>query len=136
MDNPTVRNLIGIVAGVIVGGLVVFAVEAVGHSLFPPPAGTDLSNPQALEKLIGMLPIGALVAVVVGWFLGSFAGSFTAKKIAGTTVAPWAVAIVFIGLTAYNFAIIPHPMWMIAAGVLLPLLSAWLVNRGSAAQSA
>ena len=77
MGNPLVRQILGVLAGVIVGGLIVFCVELVGHSLFPPPAGTDLSNPDDMNQLISTLPMSALVIVLVGWLLGSLAGAWT-----------------------------------------------------------
>jgi hypothetical protein len=132
MNNPVLKNILGIVAGVIAGGIVVFLVELVGHTIFPPPEGTDLSDPEAMRTLIDSLPAGALVSVVVGWFLGSLTGCFTAQKIAGSTLAAWIVAVLFICLTAYNFTVIPHPLWMMAAGILLPLVAALLVIRRAA----
>lgn len=129
MDNPLLKTILGVVAGVIVGGAVVFVTEMIGHSLFPPPAGTDLSNPEDLKRLMESLPTAAYAMVLLGWFLGSFAGAFVALKIANKPVAAWAVAVLFILLTAANFVMIPHPMWMIAAGILIPLASAWLALR-------
>ena len=127
--NPTVRLILGIVAGVVVGGLVVFLVEGAGHAIFPPPAGTDLSDPETMKGLIATLPTGAIAMVLIGWFLGSLAGAITAKAIADRDLAAWIVAFLFIGLTATNFLYIPHPVWMMAAGVALPLIAAWLATR-------
>lgn len=129
MENALVRQVLGVIAGVIVGGLVVFVVELIGHSLFPPPAGTDLSDPEAVKRLISTLPTGALIMVLVGWLLGSFAGAWTANRIARTTIAGWIVAGLFVLLTAYNFTIIPHPAWMMAAGIAIPLAAAATASR-------
>ena len=129
MDNPLVRQILGVIAGVVVGGLVVFLVEFAGHSLFPPPPGTDLTNPEDVKRLMSLLPAGAFVMVLFGWFLGSLAGAWTANRIARTSIAGWIVAALFILLTAYNFTVIPHPMWMMAAGVVIPLVSAWIASR-------
>lgn len=129
MGNPIARQLLGVIAGVVVGGLVVFLVELAGHSLFPPPPGTDLSNQEDVKRLISLLPVGALLMVLVGWLLGSLAGAWTANRIARTSMAGWIVAALFILLTAYNFTIIPHPAWMMAAGLAIPLASAWIASR-------
>jgi hypothetical protein len=129
MDHPLVKTILAVLAGVIAGGAIVFVTEAVGHSLFPPPADIDLSNPEDVKRLMASLPAGAFVMVLVGWFLGSLAGAFVAYSISGKPVAAWAVAAIFILFTAMNFAMIPHPAWMIAAGLLIPLASAWLALR-------
>lgn len=127
--NSNVRMILGIVAGVVVGGLVVFLVESAGHAMFPPPVGTDLSNPEAMKTLIASLPAGAIVMLLLGWFLGALAGAVTAKVIAKRDMAAWIVGVIFVALTASNFIYIPHPVWMMAAGVALPLLAAWIATR-------
>lgn len=132
MGNPIARQALGVIAGVVVGGLVVFLVELVGHSLFPTPPSTDLSNPEDVKRLISLLPVGALLMVLVGWLLGSLAGAWTASRIARTNMAGWIVAALFILLTVYNFTVIPHPLWMMAAGVVIPLVAAWIAARLSA----
>lgn len=127
--NSNVRMILGIVAGVVVGGLVVFLVESAGHAMFPPPVGTDLSNPEAMKTLIVSLPAGGIVMLLLGWFLGALAGAVTAKVIAKREMAAWIVGVIFVALTASNFIYIPHPVWMMAAGVALPLLAAWIATR-------
>jgi ABC-type Na+ efflux pump permease subunit len=105
--------------------------QTVGHSLFPPPADINLADPEDVKRLMASLPAAAFAFVLLGWFLGSFVGSFVARKIARSNAAAWAVAVLFILFTAMNFVMIPHPLWMIAAGVLIPLASAWLAIRFS-----
>ena len=129
MDKPIVRIILGVVIGVVIGGLVVFLVEGAGHAMYPPPPGTDLSNPESLKTLMATMPTGALVMVMLGWFLGSLAGAWIARLVAKRDIAAWIVAILFICLTATNFLYIPHPVWMMIAGVLIPMVSAWLVTR-------
>jgi hypothetical protein len=134
MDQSLPRTILGVVAGVIAGGVIVFATEAVGHSLFPPPPAINLADPEDVKRLMASLPAGAFAFVLAGWFLGSFAGAFVARLVAGRDSAAWAVAVLFILFTSMNFVMIPHPMWMIAAGILIPLASAWLALRLSGAR--
>ena len=129
MNNPAMRTAAGAVLGIIVGGAVVFAVETIGHSMYPPPDGIDLSDPQAVKSLIASLPVAALVMVLVGWLVGSFAGAWVARRVGQSDLAAWIVAAAFIAFTAVNFVMIPHPLWMMAIGVLIPLATAWLVTR-------
>lgn len=135
MDQPLVKTILAVLAGVIAGGAIVFVTEFVGHSLFPPPANINLADPNDVKRLMASLPAGAFAMVLVGWFLGSFVGAFVAYSISCRAIAAWAVAAIFILFTAMNFMMIPHPAWMIAAGLLIPLASARLVlrlRRGSA----
>lgn len=129
MDNQPMKTIVAVVAGVVLGGAIVFVTEAVGHSLFPPPSDINLADPEDVTRLMASLPAGAFAMVLLGWFLGSLAGALVAFRIARKAVAAWAVALVFILLTTVNFYMIPHPAWMIAAGLLIPLASAWLALR-------
>ena len=129
MENAWVKTILAVLAGVIAGGAIIFVTEAVGHSLFPPPADINLADPEDVKRLMASLPAAAFAFVLAGWFLGSLAGAFVARKIARSDVAAWAVAVLFILFTAMNFVMIPHPMWMIAAGIVIPLAGAWLAIR-------
>ena len=121
MDNPVLKTSLAVVAGVIAGGAIVFVTEAIGHSLFPPPADIDLSNPDDVKRLMASLPAGAFAMVLLGWFLGGFSpGPTSAHAIARKPVAAWAVAVIFILFTIMNFFMIPHPAWIDRRGVADP----------------
>lgn len=128
------RTILAVILGIVVAGLIVAGIETIGHTLNPPPPGTDLTSPEALKTLIASLPVAALVIVVLAWALGSIGGGFTAAKISRQHKrgAALAVGIVMVLLVASNFFVIPHPLWMMALGVLLPIPLA-LVGRKLAA---
>jgi hypothetical protein len=69
------RMLMGIVAGIVVAFVCIFAVEWVGHSVYPPPPGLDLSNPADMERLMAAMPATAKALVLVAWFVGALAGA-------------------------------------------------------------
>ena len=123
------RMILGIVAGVAVAMLCVFGVELVGHGLYPPPEGIDASNPADLERMMASLPIGALAFVTVAWFVGALLGGLTANAIARRALAGWIVALLIIGAGVWTMLMIPHPVWMWAAGIGLPLIAGWLAQR-------
>jgi hypothetical protein len=120
-----IRKILGVVAGVVAGGLVVFAVEAVGHAVFPPPPGLDTSDPETMKTMMQSLPVGALLCVVVAWVLGAFAGGAVAALVGrslGPALVTGALQLLF-GIV--TMVMIPHPLWMIALGIVLPLPAAW-----------
>ena len=123
------KTVLGVLAGIVVAGLCVFAIEFIGHSVFPPPADTDLSNPAHVERLMATLPVGAFVFVLVGWFVGALAGAWVAIRIAQQSLAGWIVAAFVICAGGYTMMIIPHPVWMWVAGIALPIVGAWLAQR-------
>ena len=123
------KIVLGVVAGVVIAFVCVFAVEFVGHSVFPPPPDIDLTNPADVERLMSTLPAGAFAFVVAAWFVGALAGAWTANRIAQRGLAGWIVALLAICGGVYTMTIIPHPTWMWAAGIALPLIAAWLAQR-------
>lgn len=123
------RLLMGIVAGVVAAFLCVFAVEFVAHGLYPPPAGLDASNPADQARLMAAMPAAAKAMVLLAWFAGALAGAWTANRIAGRSLAGWIVALLVIAAGIATMAMIPHPAWMWAGGIALPLLAAWIADR-------
>jgi len=119
----------GVIAGVVVAFLCVFGVEMIGHSLYPPPAGLDLDNPADQARVMEAMPSAAKAMVLAAWFVGALAGAWTANRIAGRGLAGWIVALLVIAAGIATMVMIPHPAWMWAGGVLLPLLAAWIADR-------
>lgn len=126
------RNLFAIVSGLFAMMIVITFIE-LGNAkfLFPPPAGLDLRSPEAVAAYIPTMPWGALAVVLLGWLLGAFAGGAVAARVAGShrTACALVVATVEVALVAMNAASIPHPTWVSASGLLLPIPLAWLAAR-------
>ena len=80
MASPAVRNVVATIAGIVVAVTVVFVVEGIGHAIFPPPEGLDLTVAEDRERLMDLVPTGAKVAVVAAWFLGALAGACTSHR--------------------------------------------------------
>ena len=105
---------------------------------FPPPSGVDVRDARQLAALVAQMPVGALGLVLAGWVVGALDGGLVAALIAKRRV-PAIVVGVLVMLGAFLMvAMVPHPMWMSIAGVLLPvpaaLFGAWLVRgRNTAA---
>ena len=130
------RMAVGILAGIVVAFLCVFAVEMIGHSLYPPPAGLDVNDPADQARLMDAMPAAAKALVLLAWFAGALAGAWTANRIAGRSIAGWAVALLVIAAGVATMLMIPHPAWMWAGGIALPLLAGWLAERMAAGRGA
>jgi hypothetical protein len=123
------RTVLAVFAGFIAAILCVAGIETLGHLVFPPPPGFDASDPANAARLMEMVPIAALLFVVGGWFVGALTGAWVANAIAGKAPAGWSVAVLVVAGGVVTMVMIPHPAWMWAAGILLPLLAAWLAQR-------
>ncbi|HUE78829.1 MAG TPA: hypothetical protein VMN38_04285 [Sphingomicrobium sp.] len=119
-----IRNLAGLASGLAVAIATVMVIETVGNQLYPPPTGYDMTQATALT-----LPFETLIWPVIGWFLGALAGSWLAVRLSPERWTGWVVAGCVLVATIFNFALITHPLWMMAAGVLAPVLGGWIAQR-------
>ncbi|MEL6610500.1 MAG: hypothetical protein AAFQ53_00270 [Bacteroidota bacterium] len=111
------RSILAPVVAVVVGALVVAAIEAAGHKAFPPPADIDVADRDALARVIENAPFGALVFVLIAWFCGTAAAVFTAIRVHPDR-ARWAAYVAAALLAAgavVTIVTIPHPTWFVIA---------------------
>jgi hypothetical protein len=127
--TSTGRRALGIVVGIVTGGIIAGIVQAIGHRLYPLPHGVNILNPADLHMMIARMPAAAKSVVLAAWFLGALIGGSTALTIARWYAAPWIVAGAIVLAGIWSMIMIPHPVWMMAAGLTLPLLAAALVSR-------
>lgn len=123
------RIILGMIAGIAASFVTTLLVQMAGHAVFPPPAGLDPTDPDQIAAMMDSLPFGSLVAVVLAWGLGAFAGGSVAILVSKKNWAAWIIAFVVLALTAINLIMIPHPVWMIAAGPLVIALAAFLAVK-------
>lgn len=125
------RTLLGVLAGLATMFVTITAVQLLGAQLFPPPAGVDMNDPAQLAEMVAMMPLGALAFVVVAWALGALAGGWVAARIGRPhpRVAAAVVGAAVIAGVVMMVLQIPHPLWMSATGLLLPLPLALLGAR-------
>ena len=121
------KIILGIVAGAVVAFACIMGIEAIGHMLYPPPV--DVTDPAQLARLMDVMPTMAIVFVAVGWFVGALIGGWAANAIARRALAGWVVALLIVAGGVATMMAIPHPVWMWAAGILLPLIAAKLAQR-------
>jgi len=115
------RTLMGLAAGLAVAIVTIMIVEAIGNQLFPPPHGYDMTAASTMA-----LPIETLIWPVIGWFLGSLAGSAIAVHLSGERWAGWAIVGLVLAAMVLTFALLTHPMWMMVAGPLAAIVGGWI----------
>lgn len=129
------RSIVAVLAGMIVFAFLVMAIEAVGMMIFPPPPGTDMADPEAARAAMANAPMGSLLVVLLAWIVGTFAGAWTAARIARRAPVGHGLVVGVLGLAAAiaNMLMIPHPIWFWVLGVAVFLPAAWLGARIAAA---
>ena len=126
------RNVLAVVAGVVIGGAVNMALIMLSPVLIPPPAGVDPSNTESLIKGIHLFEPRHYVMPFLAHAFGTLAGAFAAYLIAATykVQIAFAIGVVFLcGGVAASF-MIPAPAGFIALDLLAAYIPmAWLGIR-------
>jgi hypothetical protein len=133
--NPTVRNVLAVLAGLVAGVVAIMLLEMVGWLIYPPTP--DLEPAEVMANS----PIGALLMVELAAALGSLvAGAVAAKLGVGKPMVLAAIAGVVLTLGGIaSVAMVPHPMWFVVLSTLTFVPMALLGGRlvaGRAASSA
>lgn len=130
--STIVRNVLAVLAGIVVGSAVNMALIAVGPSLIPPPPGVDVTTAEGLSKAMPLFEPRHFVMPFLAHAIGTFAGALTTHLIAATRRAQLAYLIGAVFLTGGVAAsvMIPAPAWFIALDLLVAYLPmAWLGSR-------
>jgi hypothetical protein len=105
-----------------------------GHLVFPPPAGTDVSDPAQLAAIIDTIPIGAKIWLAGAWTVAGFVAGAIAVWIGRAQLAAFGVAGILLGLGILTMIEIPHPVWLMVAYSLALFVPAivggyWMTRR-------
>ena len=122
------RSLLGALLGVVVAMLTITAVEFLGHQAYPPPPALNPMDPTDMERILGLLPVGAKWFIVGAWTCGAFLGGLAAALVARhpRIAALVPALLVMTGVIMVSLQMPAHPRWMAVAGLLLPIPAALL----------
>lgn len=126
------RNVLALVAGIVVGGAVNMALITLGPTLVPPPGGVDVRTAEGLRASMHLLQPRHFVMPFLAHALGTLAGALTACVIAASyrTQFAYAVGAFFLMGGIAASLMIPAPAWFIALDLIAAYLPmAWLATR-------
>ena len=124
MTKDILRSAIAAVIGIVVAFGLIWIAQYAGSEISP-----DVYDLNSGEVLI---PIGSTIALLVGWFIGTFAGGWLAMRVSAGTGAGWIVAGAVIGAALYRAVTLADTWWIMALGALIPLAAVWLAQRATA----
>lgn len=133
------RNVLAILAGLVLGSGVNMALIALGPSLVPPPAGVDVRDAESLRAGIHLFGPQHFLMPFLAHALGTFVGALVAWLIASRDKARMAYVVGFLFLCGGIAAalMVPAPAWFIALDLLVAYLPmAWLAVRVGAGMQA
>jgi hypothetical protein len=92
--------------------------------VFPPPR-LNLNNPNAPAAL----PLANQLFPVLAWFIATLIGGFIAVALSSRTWTAWLVAASMIAGQTIDYLLGRHAPWVMAAGILAPLIAAWIAQK-------
>ena len=124
--KPTVRNILAVLAGIVVGSIVNMFIITISSSVIAPPEGVDVTSMEGLKAALPLFEPKHFLMPFLAHALGTLAGAFLAAKIAASYHMRFAMAIgafFLIGGIANVFTL-PSPLWfsvLDVAGAYLPM---------------
>ena len=129
--NPTIKNILAVLAGIIIGGIVNMGIIMISGYVIPPPEGVDMTTAEGIKAAVDadvlqskhyIMPflahaLGVLVGAVVATLLGA-SHKFRLAMVIG-------VFFLIGGIMAANM--IPAPTWFIVLDLVMAYIPmAWL----------
>lgn len=125
----SLRNVLAVIAGLVIGSIANMALITIGPSIIPPPAGVDVSSAESLSKAMHLFEPRHFIMPFLAHAVGTLAGAIVAYLIAASYKVPLAYLIAALFLCGGIVAsfMIPVPKWFIAVDLLAAYLPmAWL----------
>jgi len=130
--NRVVRNIIAVIAGIIVGGFVNMSIINISGYLIPPPEGADVTAMEGLKASIHLFEPKHFIMPFLAHALGTLTGAFVAALIAASHKMKFAVGLGIFNLLGgiVTSFLIPAPLWFIVldlAAAYIPM--AWIGGK-------
>lgn len=129
--HPIIRNVLAVIAGLLLGHTINFYLVQWGHSWIP-VEGVDLNNMEELVKVMPTLEAKHFVFPFLAHALGALLGAFLTGVIAATHKMKLALvigAVFFTGGIAASI-LIPAPTWFMITDLLLAYFPmAWIGGK-------
>ncbi|WP_334113724.1 hypothetical protein [Paucihalobacter sp.] len=118
--NPTLRNVIAVIIGLVVGSGFNMGIIMVSGSIIPPPAGVDPAQIDSLVNNMYLFKPKHFIMPFLAHAIGTLVGAFLAAKIAAKYHFNMAMIIgLFFLLGGISSAfMLPAPTWFILVDVV------------------
>jgi hypothetical protein len=111
--NPTLRNILAIIAGCVIGSVVNGSIIMISGSVIAPPEGADVTTMEGLKASMHLFEPKHFLFPFLAHAIWTFIGALVAVFIAATHKKRFALIIAgifFIG-GVINVAMLPSPLW-------------------------
>ncbi len=130
--NPTLKNILAVVAGLLIGSVVNMGLIMISGKVIPPPEGADVTTMEGLKASMHLMQPKHFLFPFLAHALGTFVGAALAATLAATRKMRLAIVIGIIFLVGgiTNVFMLPSPMWFNVVdlvGAYIPM--AWIAGK-------
>ena len=136
--NPIVRNILAVLAGIIIGSMVNMGIITISNSIIPLPEGVNPEDMESLKENIHLFKPIDFLPIFLAHALGAFVGALVAGFVAVTHKMKFALSIgvffLFGGIAMVMM--LPTPMWfnaldLIVAYIPMGFLAGKIATKGN-----
>lgn len=130
--NPLLKNILALVAGIIMGSIVNMGIIMLSSSIIPPPEGVDVTNMESLKSSLHLFEPRHFIFPFLAHALGTLVGAYIAALIAANNKLKFALGIgVFFLLGGITSVImLPTPTWFSVLDLVVAYIpTAWLGGK-------
>lgn len=134
--NPIVRNILAVVAGIIIGSAVNMGIIMISGSIIPPPNGADVTTAEGLKAAMHLFQPKHFLMPFLAHALGTFAGALLASLIAANRKMIFAmvIGVFFLAGGIASVLMLPSPLWftvvdLVGAYIPMAYLAAKLTEK-------
>jgi hypothetical protein len=131
--HPIIRNILAVIAGLLIGGAVNMGIVMMGPHVIPPPNSADTTTMEGLKVSMHLFQPRHFIFPFLAHAIGTFVGAWLAVLIAANHKLKFAmiIGVAFLIGGILNIVMLPSPLWFTAldvVGAYLPMgYLAWMV---------
>lgn len=121
---PILKNILAIIAGIILGSVVNMGIIMISGSIIQPPNGADVTTSEGLKAAMHLFQPKHFILPFSAHALGTFAGALVAAMIAATNKMKFAlgIGVFFLAGGIATIFMLPSPTWF----TVLDLVGAYI----------
>lgn len=111
--NPILKNILAVVAGLIIGSVVNMGLVSISGSIIPYPEGYDASTNESMKETFHLLQSKHLIIPFLAHAFGTFFGALCTALVAASRKMALSllVAVFFFAGGLYMVMLLPSPTW-------------------------
>lgn len=130
--NAAVKNILAVLAGIIIGSVVNMGIIMISGSIIPPPEGADMTTMDGLKESMYLFQPKHFIFPFLAHALGTFVGALLAAVISVKHKMKFALGVgaAFLIGGIINVFMLPSPVWFNVidiAGAYIPM--AWFAGK-------